>query len=180
MTKAKIYTRTGDGGSTSLIGGKRVSKSSARLEAYGSLDELNSVLGLMITYLRLPEDVDFMEDIQRNLFRIGGLLATEPPVGEPPATFDKAVVEKLEKEIDQMEHVLPPLKAFILPRGGKAACLAHVSRTICRRAERHIVKLSEEAPVDAVLLCYVNRLSDYLFVLARKLNFLEDFEEKNV
>jgi cob(I)alamin adenosyltransferase len=178
MSKAKIYTRTGDEGQTSLIGGKRVSKCSLRLEAYGAVDELNSTLGVLISYLKLPEDVAFLENIQRMLFRIGAILASENTAEMPP--LDEDCVKTLEQEIDRVEGVLPPLRSFILPNGGRAACWAHICRTVCRRAERRIISLNSEAQIDGVLLCYVNRLSDYLFILARKLNFLEDFEEKKL
>ena len=180
MSKAKIYTRTGDKGQTSLIGGKRVSKSSLRLEAYGTVDELNSTLGLLISYLKLPNDVAFVENIQKCLFRVGGILASDPETKGPLKQFDETCLKELEQEIDYVESLLPPIHGFILPGGVQAACIAHICRALCRRTERRIISLTEETQIDPILLCYINRLSDYLFILARKLNFLEDLEEKKV
>lgn len=180
MPKAKIYTRSGDQGQTSLIGGKRVSKSSLRLDAYGTIDELNSALGLLISSLKTPDDISFVENIQRCLFRVGGILASDPDRKDIPQELDPSFLETMEQEIDHIESILPPLHSFILPGGIRAACIAQVCRTICRRAERCIISLAKESTIDPILLCYVNRLSDYLFILARKLNFLEDLEEKKV
>ena len=179
MKKNKIYTRTGDKGSTSLIGGKRVSKASPRLEAYGTLDELNSHIGLLMSQMpkSASSDIQFLTQIQRDLFNVGTLLATvsAPKVNLP--SMDKTSIETLESNIDSIESQLPQIHSFIMPAGTVAACEAHVCRTICRRAERHIVRLAHVSKVDPNLLCYVNRLSDYFFLLARKLNFLSQERE---
>lgn len=180
MSKAKIYTRTGDNGETSLIGGRRVSKSSLRLEAYGTVDELNSALGLLINSLKMPEDITFVENIQRCLFGVGAILASDPDEKNISQQLDNSCLKTMEQEIDHVENLLPHLHSFILPGGVRAACIAQICRTICRRAERRIISLAKESTIDPILLCYVNRLSDYLFILARKLNFLEDLEEKKV
>lgn len=178
MAKAKVYTRTGDKGQTSLIGGKRVSKASARLEAYGTMDELSSYLGLLQTYTDDDSIKLFLENIQRTLFQVCASLATAEKEGEAPRPLAAELVTEMEAEIDRMEGELPPLRSFILTGGCRAAALAQVCRTICRRGERRIISLQEEEMVDSVLLSYVNRLSDYLFVLGRKLNFLAQVPEK--
>lgn len=187
MAKAKIYTHTGDQGQTSLVGGQRVSKASVRLEAYGTVDELSSSLGLLATYLTDEADVSQIESLQQSLFYVAASLATPSlPDNSDAETLrqarglDLSLVENLEAEIDRISEMLPPLRSFILPGGVRGAAVAHVCRTICRRAERHIIALSETAPVDPVLLSFVNRISDYLFVLARKLNFSEGQCEKNM
>ncbi len=180
MKKSIIYTRKGDRGQTSLIGGKCVSKSSARIEAYGTVDELNSQIGLLAAMMTDADEISFLTNIQRDLFNIGTLLATEVAEGESLKHFETASIDKIERRIDLNDSMLQPLKAFILPGGSAAASVAHVCRTVCRRAERRIIALSEECPVDDILQCYINRLSDYLFVLARKLNLIEKIEEKNL
>lgn len=168
-----IYTRTGDGGQTSLVGGERVSKTCLRLEAYGTIDELNSQLGLLLCHCTQAEDCDFLRWVQRQLFVVGGNLATDSdaaPVHESLVVSPDSV-ERVEREIDRLQATVPPMRAFVLPGGCEASALAHVCRTVCRRAERDILRLREGgAAVDATLLCLVNRLSDYLFVLARHLN----------
>lgn len=169
----KVYTKTGDKGQTSLVGGQRVSKCCERLESYGTVDELNSHIGVLITYCSDDKDKDFLVDVQGKLFVVGGYLATdnsqrEIRQGNIVAT---EMVEEVEHEIDRLQELLPPLKLFILPGGSRAASYAHVCRTVCRRAERCILRLVETgAEVDDNVTAYVNRLSDYLFVLARKLN----------
>ncbi|MBQ0050176.1 MAG: cob(I)yrinic acid a,c-diamide adenosyltransferase [Bacteroidales bacterium] len=169
----KVYTKTGDEGQTSLVGGKRVSKCCDRLESYGTVDELNSHIGVLLTYCREQKDKHFLQGVQGNLFVVGGCLATEtsPDANRPGMQVTKEMVEELEHEIDRIEALVPPLRFFILPGGSSAASYAHVCRTVCRRAERQIFRLAEsECHVDACLTSYVNRLSDYFFVLARKLN----------
>ncbi|MGN0309944.1 MAG: cob(I)yrinic acid a,c-diamide adenosyltransferase [Bacteroides sp.] len=188
--KSNVYTRTGDAGQTSLIGGTRVSKTDLRLEAYGTVDELNAQLGLLLTYFIEPvadefvaaahaEDAALLLRVQRCLFTVGAALATDtsklPP--RPTAIVTPEMVSELEQAIDRIDSQLPPLRLFILPGGGRAAAVAHVCRTICRRAERRILALAEQADVPPELLAYVNRLSDYLFVLSRKLNVDEKIEE---
>lgn len=178
----KIYTKTGDKGKTSLFSGERVSKANPRVEAYGEVDELNSVLGALAAslsgdYPRLGQSV---ERVQRDLFCVGGKLATtpdSPAFGDLP-DLDDGSVKRLEAEIGEMEETLPPLRGFILPGGHPSACWAHVARTVCRRAERHLVAVLESADANqeeaelARLGTYLNRLSDHLFVLARLCNHL--------
>jgi cob(I)alamin adenosyltransferase len=166
----KIYTKQGDKGTTALYGGKRVSKAEIRIEAYGTVDELNSYLGFVTTYLEEKEYTDLMHSIQSRLFDLGTHLAAEPGKKNLilPEINETHIVQ-LEQYIDKMNESLPELKFFILPGGNKAASVAHVARTICRRAERCVVRLSENDNVLPVLIQYLNRLSDFLFVLARKL-----------
>ncbi len=179
MKKSLVYTKTGDKGTTSLVGGTRVSKTHIRLEAYGTVDELNSNLGLLITYLSDGEELLFVQGIQHRLFRIGSYLATDCDKMEPHPASILSVndVECMEKEIDRMEDDLAPLHAFILPGGSRGAAVAHICRTICRRAERRILTLAEQVEIPSELLAYVNRLSDYLFVLSRKINYDEKKDE---
>jgi len=168
----KIYTRTGDTGETGLIGGARVSKADARVDAYGEIDELNAMLGL-VRASGLDADLDAMlGEIQRELFALGAQLAD--PTGRSTSRVEKAAlgdaaVRRLEGWIDQLEAGLPPLTAFILPGGGQAGATLHVARAVCRRGERRMVALQNPV-VDPALVRYVNRLSDFLFVLARSAN----------
>lgn len=181
----KIYTKTGDEGMTSLVGGERVSKTHIRVESYGTIDELNSHIGLLSAHAEelLPADdpdVILLEAVQNHLFVVGSYLATNQ---ENRQLREKAIltpnaVEMLEKAIDRIQETLPPFRAFLLPGGGVAASQAHVCRTVCRRAERVILALSQEAEVNDLVRQYVNRLSDYLFILARKLNIVAGKEEK--
>lgn len=168
----KIYTRTGDDGTTGLIGGSRIKKYDIRLEAYGTVDELNSYIGL-VRALQNDEHADqVLEKIQKKLFVIGAHLATDDSSEmirkQLPCRSDDVVM--LEKEMDQMITVLPRLSNFILPGGCQASSFCHVARTVCRRAERRIVELSEKCEIDSNLIKYINRLSDYLFVLSRKVS----------
>lgn len=176
----KVYTKTGDKGSTSLVGGVRISKTDIRIEAYGTVDELNAQLGLLAAYMDDGEDKDTVERIQGNLFRVGTHLATDQ--SQTPlyasARLPEGETERLENEIDRILALLPEKQGFVLPGGTVAASAAHVCRTVCRRAERHIVALAEHAAVSPDIQCYVNRLSDYLFVLAKKLNFAAGQSEK--
>lgn len=180
MKITKVYTKTGDLGSTSLIGGYRVSKTNARIEAYGTVDELSANLGLLASYMKDGDDKTVIIRTQRNLFTIGSNLATDKSKMEVATsyTLDPGEVEFLETEIDAILEGIPPQVAFILPGGSHEAAFAHVCRTVCRRAERRIFFMNESSPVDAVILQYMNRLSDYLFVLARKLNFIDGVREK--
>jgi len=176
----KIYTKTGDKGQTSLVGGQRVSKCCERLESYGTVDELNSHIGVLITYCKDEQDKMFLTDVQGKLFVVGGYLATDNSNHEirQGNIVTVEMVEEVEKEIDRIQQLLPPLKLFILPGGSRAASYAHVCRTVCRRAERCILRLSEcGAEVDDLVTAYVNRLSDYFFTLARKLNVDENTDE---
>lgn len=173
----KIYTRTGDSGQTSLVGGKRVSKTHPRLEAYGTVDELSSHLGLLSSLLTDHHHCQTILTIQQTLFSLSAILATEPESKWQPEPLPPSHTEKLEAEIDHLQQQLPALHSFIIPGGSQAACQAHVCRTVCRRAERCILALTEEIEVSADVLRYVNRLSDYLFVLARHLNVSKGIQE---
>lgn len=173
-----IYTRTGDEGMTSLVGGVRVSKTHPRLEAYGTLDELNSHLGFLVTFLQQEEKEEVLT-IQNKLFSVASYLATDQSKvqlrKQSILTEDDSKV--LEHLIDKMDETLPPLKSFVLPGGCQASAECHICRTVCRRAERRILALTDDFEIDTNLLQYMNRLSDYLFVLARKLNFLHKVDE---
>ena len=169
----KIYTKTGDRGTTSLVGGERISKCCDRIESYGTIDELNSQLGLLITYCTSQHDREVLISVQHRLFVVGGYLATDNSVREvPPSLMLQAeAVAQLEHEIDLLADIVPPLRSFILPGGSRPAALCNVCRTVCRRAERCIISLTESgASVDENILSFINRLSDYLFLLSRKLN----------
>ena len=170
----KIYTRTGDGGDTGLFGGGRVPKHHPRVAAYGDVDELNSAIG--VARAAPPTDLadPLLESIQRDLFALGGHLATPDP-GKVRRTLAKAElsatrVEEFEQAIDAADAELPPLRAFVLPGGAPKAAALHLARTVCRRAERAMVALHHVEPLPPVVLAYVNRLSDLLFVLARAAN----------
>ncbi len=166
----KIYTKTGDSGTTSLYGGKRLSKAEMRIETYGTVDELNSYIGVVATYLEEKEYSDLLTDIQSRLFDIGTHLAAEP--GKQNLILPEIPESKItlmEEYIDKMNEQLPELKFFILPGGTQGAAICHVARTVCRRAERRVVQLSENEEVPLVLIRFLNRLSDFLFVLARKI-----------
>lgn len=167
----KVYTRTGDGGTTSLVGGTRVPKFSPRLEAYGTVDELNSWLGLLNASDALPPDAhSTLLAVMNNLFNVGSALATEPESKWQPAPFPDSATEELEKAIDALEETLPRHNCFILPGGHADAARANIARTVARRAERRILSLAQEVDVDLAIVRYVNRLSDYLFVLSRAIN----------
>lgn len=167
----KIYTRTGDDGRTGLFGGGRVPKDDARVEAYGSIDELNAVLGWVLTVHVTPSTRERLATVQHDLFALGATLAT-PPAAEGrsrPRIPDLPTrrVEEMERWMDEAEETLPELKAFVLPGGNEAASALHVARTVCRRAERSVVRLSGLHDVDPAITRYLNRLSDLLFTLAR-------------
>lgn len=165
----KIYTKTGDEGMTSLVGGKRVKKCCARLDSYGSVDELNSFIGLLVTYITDEADIAFLQKIQGELFMVGGSLATDLSVSEARCEVSQAMISDIESEIDRLSAALPPLRSFVVPGGSRASALAHVCRTVCRRAERCVFALIEEGgAVEENVAVYLNRLSDYFFVLARK------------
>lgn len=164
----KIYTRTGDQGQTSLFGGTRVAKNDARIEAYGTVDELSSFIGVARASA-LPAEVDArLEQVQRDLFEVGAHLAS-PGTSRFPGV-DVARIEELERDIDAMERELTPLTNFILPGGCIGAAQLHVARTVCRRAERCVVALQDESDATKSTIAYLNRLSDYLFVAARFAN----------
>ena len=179
MKITKVYTKTGDKGETSIIGGIRVKKSCERLEAYGTVDELSSHLGLLAPMLPEGEDKDLIIRIQNNLFSVCSNLATDQsqtPLYDS-AKLPDGEVEVLEHEVDNIMNLLPERQGFILPGGTQAAAQAHVCRTVCRRAERRIVALSEVAQISPETQQYINRLSDYLFVLAKKINFNANVSE---
>ncbi len=175
----KVYTKSGDKGTTSLIGGRRVSKADGQVDIYGSIDELNSWLGLLVSYRKVldKEDRDFIENIQRNLFKIGGFYSFDFESGKsfPYDFIGEKDVCVLEEAIDRMDERLPELNDFVLPGGLRAAAQTHVARTVCRRCERMMVGFTQvpsgERERERLALRYVNRLSDYLFVLARYENF---------
>lgn len=176
----KIYTKTGDDGSTGLVGGSRVKKYDVRLEAYGTVDELNAAIGV-IRSNKLPDDVsEILVEIQNKLFNIGSRLASDKKGDE--FTKKLSITEKhisfLENAIDEMEKDLPELTHFILPGGDGSAAQCHVARTVCRRAERRILEFAEHEKVQPEILKYINRLSDFLFVLARKLAAISRIGEK--
>lgn len=166
----KIYTKTGDTGSTSLFGGRRVSKSDLRIETYGTVDELNSHIGLLRDQQVNEIRKNILVEIQDRLFTMGSMLATEPgntKVKIP--VLAEADIQQLEKEIDAMDSALPPMKSFVLPGGHQSVSFCHIARTICRRAERLAVALHNQEKMDELIIKYLNRLSDYLFVLSRKM-----------
>lgn len=167
----KIYTRTGDAGGTALFGSGRVSKASPRVDAYGEVDELNAWIGVARAHVEDPSLMEPLDRVQRDLFALGALLATPDPGRRRGEKFELPAdrTETLEKEIDGWEEELPPLTAFILPGGTRAAAFLHAARTVCRRAERAIVAL-EADDLPGTVLPYVNRLSDWLFVCARVAN----------
>jgi cob(I)alamin adenosyltransferase len=170
--KMKIYTRTGDNGTTGLIGGTRVKKYDLRLEAYGTVDELNSFLGVVRSLQTDGHADEILAKIQNKLFVIGAHLATEDSITliKKQMPVVESDILGLENEMDEMNDQLPELRNFILPGGCQATSFCHVARTVCRRAERLIVELSEKVEVDPKLIVYINRLSDYLFVLSRKVS----------
>lgn len=174
----KIYTRTGDTGQTSLLGGTRVPKHHLRIEAYGTVDELNSTMGMIREMNNDAATLKTIEMIQEQLFTIGANLAMDPQktTAKIPDLLDDDILH-LENEIDRMNTKLPELKSFILPGGGVTASWAHIARCICRRTERLVSHLSEEEEVAPILLKYLNRLSDYLFILARYCSLLEGKQE---
>jgi len=172
----KIYTRTGDRGETSLFGGARVPKNDPRIDAYGTIDELNSCLGLVLSGIALAIEPDAqLLAVQRDLFEIGAHLAS--PGTSRFAGVEASRIEELERGIDAMEAELAPLKSFILPGGTPAAAQLHVARTVCRRAERLVVALHDNDPATESSIAYLNRLSDYLFVAARYANHKRGVED---
>lgn len=169
MKKSHIYTKTGDTGKTSLVGGTRVPKDHVRLDAYGTIDELNSFVGLLICKIEEENTLSVLSFIQHKLFTVGSYLATETEAIPPKAAsiIHDEDIQRLEQEMDRMDSELPPLKRFVLPGGSESAARAHVCRTVCRRAERCIYKVKVDYPVDDQVSKFVNRLSDYFFLLAR-------------
>lgn len=167
----KIYTKTGDKGQTSLIGGRRVSKAHHRIDAYGTVDELNSYIGLVRDQPVNENRRELLKEIQDRLFTVGAELATDPEksVKKPLPAIRDSDITALEEAMDEMDAQLPELRAFVLPGGHQSVSFCHLARTVCRRAERLVVDLNDEKPVDPLVIQYLNRLSDYLFVLSRKM-----------
>jgi cob(I)alamin adenosyltransferase len=175
----KIYTKRGDRGETSLFGGKKVSKDSLRIDAYGSVDELSSTIGVARSFTPRSDIDSILESIQNELFVLGADLATPPgKKGLRVRRSRPAAVAQLEKTIDRLETSLSPLSSFILPGGSNVGAQLHVARTVCRRAERLVVRLSQNEKTGSTPVMYLNRLSDLLFVLARYSNKMEGREEQ--
>lgn len=175
----KLYTKTGDGGTTGLIGGTRVEKDDVRLEAYGTVDELNTNIGLLISLGLSEEQQHYLQTIQNLLFTIGSNLATDTSKTnlKSASIFDEKYTEWIEKEIDRIDGQLPELKNFILPGGSIKAAQCHICRTVTRRAERRIIEMNRTFTVDKNILIFVNRLSDYFFALSRWILKEENLKE---
>lgn len=176
----KIYTKTGDQGSTALFGGARVPKNHIRIESYGTVDELNSYIGLVRDSITNAPLRDALKEIQDRLFTLGAILATDPskdPSKLNTPDLHERDVQFLEAEIDRMEEHLEPLKTFILPGGHPIVSYCHIARCVCRRAERMTVALNENEPVLSIVMQYLNRLSDYLFILGRYVGLLLEVKE---
>jgi len=165
----KLYTKTGDEGQTGLIGGTRVSKNDVRLEAYGTVDELNSFVGMLTTYSLKEIDREFLRTIQNHLFTVGSHLATDTSkvALNRASILSQETILSVEKEIDRLDTLLPALSSFVLPGGSQAGALSHICRTVTRRAERRLLAMNEVHPIDNQILIFVNRLSDYFFALSR-------------
>ncbi|MGN1245739.1 MAG: cob(I)yrinic acid a,c-diamide adenosyltransferase [Muribaculaceae bacterium] len=190
MMTGKIYTATGDRGTTSLVGGKRVKKNCVRIEAYGTVDELNSFLGQLAVEMTAdyPELTEYIRTVQSKMFNIGGYLATDftatpgsapsdPSAPTPCRGLSAADVERIEALIDELTAQIPPLRCFVLPGSGRLSALANVCRAVSRRCERRVLDLADEAPIAPELLIFINRLSDFLFTLARYFDHREGLPE---
>ena len=173
----KIYTKTGDEGMTSLYGGKRISKDDIRIEAYGTVDELNAHIGMLIASLPNDDQKELLFEIQKRLFTIGSILASDPSKELPTPDLKEADITVLEDAMDNMDAVLEPLRNFVLPGGSKSNSTAHICRTVSRRAERRVISLSNHEEVASILIKYLNRLSDYFFILGRKIAYDLGHEE---
>lgn len=175
----KIYTKSGDKGKTSLIGGKRVSKDDIQIDAYGTIDELNSNLGLLRDYCSKESDKSFILNIQKDLFIIGSLLALDysKKSNEEHIDFSKNKIIIIENKIDEIDSNLPKMTNFIIPGGHVTVSTCHISRCICRRAERKCIKFAKQFELNNDILIYLNRLSDYLFVLSRKISLDTNTQE---
>lgn len=180
IMKSSLYTRTGDTGTTSLVGGERVKKNSVRLESYGTVDELSSALGMVASDKTCPSELSLqINAVQNELFNIGSYLATAVAEGTEPRceSLDEAKMQRLEGWIDALDEQTPKIHAFVLPGGCELSAKAHMARVICRRAERRILELADVEWVDPSVITYINRLSDYLFIVARYANFIEGVGE---
>jgi len=174
----KIYTKTGDQGTTSLFGGKRVSKANLRIDTYGTVDELNSWIGVLRDQPVNQSRKEILIEIQDRLFTIGSILATEPENTKVKIpSLSETDVELLEKKMDEMDATLPPMRFFVLPGGHSSVSFGHVTRTVCRRAERLVIALNEIEKIDPLVIKYLNRLSDYIFMLCRKMTHETNAEE---
>lgn len=173
----KIYTKTGDNGTTGLFGGKRIPKDDLRIEAYGTVDELNSFIGLLNSNFNEATQNYFLSEVQKRLFTIGSNLASDPEKRMITPDITDEDIQLLENAMDTMDQLLEPLKNFILPGGDTAISYAHVCRTICRRAERRVISLDRASIVDPKIIIYLNRLSDYFFVLSRYIGHSKDIPE---
>lgn len=181
MKKSVVYTRTGDDGTTSLVGGVRVAKTHIRLEAYGTIDELNANIGMLVSLIDDSRQIEMLRYVQNKLFSVGAYLATDQSVTtiRQDGCIHNDAVERLEQAIDEIDSILPQVHRFVLPGGSYPASVCHVCRTICRRAERRILGLEEQENIviSPEVKRFINRLSDYLFVLSRNLNILTDSNE---
>jgi len=173
----KIYTKTGDKGETSLFGGERVGKDHARIDAYGTVDELNAVIGVCRSMVRHAELNAILEEIQNDLFGIGAVLAAPGEAAQKVSGVQPSAISRLERQIDTISEHIQPLSQFILPGGDGAAAMLHLARTVCRRAERLTVHLGRQEQVPPECITYLNRLSDLLFVCARWVNALTNTQE---
>lgn len=179
MGKSGLYTRTGDAGETSLVGGARVKKNCTRLEAYGTVDELSTALGAIASDSKCDAELKGqMQEVQNEMFNIGCYLATDPGDAQPACiSLIPEKLSQLEGWIDTLDEQTPKINAFVMPGGCELASKAHTARVVCRRAERRILDLSEDSYVDPKVLEYINRLSDYLFIAARYANFMQGIDE---
>lgn len=179
MAKSSVYTRTGDGINTSIIGGERIPKYSLRLEAYGTVDELSSFIGNLVADDSVIDEQRYdLLKVQNMLFNIGGYLATPPSIRkEEVAGLTADNITEMEGWIDVMDEQLPKLHNFIIPGGCKASAKANMARTVCRRAERRVLQLASQEEINPLVFSYLNRLSDYLFVIGRYLNKFANYEE---
>jgi len=173
----KIYTKAGDEGKTSLYGGKKISKADQRIDAYGTIDELNSFIGLLLEDVRGQEEFQFLMTIQNQLFNIGSHLAAGENHNFQLPEITEDMINAMEDAIDTMEKSLEPLKNFILPGGSRSIAHCHICRTVSRRAERRVVQLNHSEKVNPVIIKYLNRLSDYFFVLARYIGYKNGINE---
>jgi len=173
----KIYTKTGDKGMTSLLSGERALKNDLRIKAYGTVDELNSFVGLLASYDLNKRHKEFLQSIQNDLYHAGSLLAVRGETKFKLKEIDNTDIEFIEKEIDLMNAKLPKLEHFIIPGGNQDAAVCHICRTVCRRAEREVVELTEKENVNDNIVIFLNRLSDYFFVLSRMLLFDKNLPE---
>lgn len=173
----KIYTKTGDDGTTGLFGGSRLPKDHIRIEAYGTVDELNSVIGCLMATLKDDTLVTFLQNIQSRLFTVGANLASDPDKEMITPDLLDTDINDIEKVIDEYQAQLAPLKHFIMPGGSQSISAAHLARTVCRRAERRCVALAHDSAIEPIIILYLNRLSDYFFVVARWLAQQEGVEE---